>query len=384
VIRGVVYRARWIGPRTWRLARGPGRHFGSAAPGRRWVIFTENFNATYFISFEIPLRHLQQRERLSFSAYSQQDVEESTAREWKGWILAQRPEAVIFTRYGRPDGPEIMAFCQAHGIPVVYHIDDDLLELPQTLGDDILQRNAVTAVVDARRDMLATCDLVYASTPQLAETLRRRLGERSIFHGIYAPCLPVTQGDRVAPSADVIGYMGSRGHRHDLALVVPALVRLMRERPALRFETFGTIEMPAPLQEFRGRVRHHQVNTSYRGFLRKLASLGWGVGIAPLEDTPFNRCKAPTKFIEYTSCGIPTAASDMPVYAATMPPGGGRLVGTDWHAALSELLDDRQGTRSRLRVAREHCATEFSLDRLAAQLLHVLDRARSFPTGPQA
>ena len=378
MIRGALYRLRRFAGWAWRTALGPGRHFSGAAPARRWVLFTENFNATYFISFEVPLRHLQRSMPIAFSAYSQQDVEDATSREWEDWILARRPEAVVLTRYGRPDGPQILAFCRAHGIPTVYHIDDDLLELPPTLGDDILQRNAGNAGVAARAAMLEGCDLVYASTSVLAGTLQRRFPGRPVVHGMYAPFLPVEgAAGPGAGTREVIGYMGSRGHRHDLALAVPALVRLLRERPHLAFETFGTIEMPSPLLEFGGRVKHHRVNSSYGRFLRKLAGLGWRIGLAPLEDTPFNRCKAPTKFIEYTSCGIATVASDVVVYASAMPAGTGELVRDDWYAALTKLLDDSARTRGLVDAARAHCAREYGVARLAGQLLEVLDRVRA-------
>ena len=353
-----------------------GRHFpaGDAAPCL--LIFTEHFNATYFISFEIPLQHAPQEGRFGFSAYSQAEVEAAGPGGWQDWIERQRPRAVVLTRYGRLDGLEILAFCRARGIPVVYHIDDDLLELPDSLGADVVKRHAGAETLQSRQGMLAGCDLIYASTAVLAGVLQARFPGQRIFHGIYAPYLGVQQQlpALAAPGApQTIGYMGSRGHREDLALAVPALVRLLQERPTLRFETFGTIEPPPELAAFGERVRHHSVQKSYRDFLQTLAGLRWSIGLAPLVDAPFNRCKAPTKFIEYSGCGIPTVASDGVVYASAIPAGGGALVRDGWHGTLSQWLDDPALARRALEVARGHCARAYGVQQLSLQVQRVIE-----------
>ena len=350
-----------------------GRHFPLSGEGPRLVIFTEHFNATYFISFELPLQHLQQQGRIGFSAYSQAEVEAAGPGGWQDWVTARRPQAVVLTRYGRPDGVDILAFCQGRGIPVVYHIDDDLLELPESLGAEVVKRHAGAETLQARQQMLAGCNLIYASTAVLADVLRQRFPRQRVFHGVYAPYLDVLPDPLPPVRPATMGYMGSRGHQEDLALVVPALVRLMSERPGLRFETFGTIVPPPELAAFGERVRHHAVQKSYREFLRTLAGLRWQIGLAPLVDAPFNRCKAPTKFIEYTSCGIATVASNVIVYASAVPEGGADLVDDDWYEVLAKLLDDPARAQAQWEVARRHCVATYDLQRLAAQVLHVID-----------
>lgn len=344
------------------------------ASGARVIVFTEHFNATYFISFDIPLRQLHARGAASFRAYSQEDVAAGGAACWRAWLDDFHPEVVIMSRYGQANGIDIQNDCRVRGIPVVYHIDDDLLELPASLGREIVERQG--AATQARRTMLQDCDLIYASTRVLAQVLRKRVPGKPVFQGIYASCIPIQPAGRPAQHASTVGYMGSKGHKEDLALVVPALVQLMREHPAMRFETFGTIEMPEELRQFGGRVRHHPVQKSYGEFLRTLAGLGWSLGLAPLVDEPFNRCKAPTKFIEYTACGIPVVASDVVVYAAEIPAGAGMLVRHDWKQAIEKLLGDAAGRARLLERARSHCDRAFSPQVLQQQLLDLLEAAK--------
>ncbi len=338
--------------------------------GRRVLIFTEHFNATYYISFDIPLRALHDRGEASFRAYDQQAVADGGDGCWRQWLDSFRPDVVFFTRYGRADGASIMHDCRMRGIPIVYHIDDNLLDLPPSLGPEIVARQGAAAA--ARRTMLEQCDLIYASTRVLADVLKGYFPQKPIFQGIYASMVQVKLPPANPEAPMTIGYMGSKGHKEDLALAVPALVSLMEQRPKLRFETFGTIEMPRELLRFGERVQHHTVQKGYHGFLQTLADLNWTIGLAPLVDEPFNRCKAPTKFIEYTSCGIPVVASDVVPYAEAIVPGCGVLAQDDWEVAIARLLDDSEERASTLARARAHCADAYTSQILEAQLLRVI------------
>lgn len=355
---------------TRRLGSSGQMHGDVADDARRVMIFTEHFNATYFISFDIPLRTMQEQGKLRLRSFSQQDVVACGPGCWRTWMNEFSPEVVIMTRYGDASGVEIVRDCKVRGIPVVYHIDDDLLHLPPSLGAEINKRQGMA--VEARRAMLGAVDLIYASTATLADVMHRHFPGQCIFHGIYASYRPVAARMPDLDRPITIGYMGSKGHREDLELVVPALVRLMQERPTLRFETFGTIQMPELMQQFGSRVRHYNVQKSYHEFLQALASLGWHLGLAPLADEPFNRCKAPTKYIEYTSCGIPVVASEV-VYADAIVEGAGVLVHEDWYGAIAGLLDDPHVRAAQLEAARAHCAVVFAPETLAAQVIGLID-----------
>jgi glycosyltransferase involved in cell wall biosynthesis len=225
--------------------------------------------------------------------------------------------------------------------------------------------------------LLAHCDLIYASTPYLAGHLQKLYPTQKVFFGMYAPYMGARIEKAVFPvrESQVFGYMGSKGHQEDLQLVVPAITQLMEERPNLEFEVFGTIQMPHELLRFGDRVRSHKVNQAYTGFLSTLAALNWDAGLAPLVDEPFNLCKAPTKFIEYTAAGIPVVASDVAVYSKVIPEGGGVLVKNDWYEAVGHMLDNREARESALEVAGNYCEKQFSEGILQRQVQHVLTLA---------
>lgn len=350
--------------------------FSGRRGAKNILIFTEYVNATYFISFDIPLQRMHARGEINFAVISQQHVKSSGHNCWRALTQKFRPDAVIMTRYGQPFGREILEYFRHAKIPVIYHIDDDLLNLPDSLGEEIQKRQGAIDVVATRQFLLEHCTLIYASTANLAGLLQQRFPAQKIVHGMYAPYLghqlpaPTPKPHNSAP---IIGYMGSKGHKHDLELVVPALTRLLDERPELRFEVFGSISMPVELERFGNRVSSHSVHKSYTHFLAHLAGLQWDIGLAPLADEPFNRCKAPTKFIEYTAAGIPVIASSIGVYAQAIPPGGGLLAEPDhWYTAITRLLDSPSLRQETLATARTHCASQYSLEKLEKQLAEIL------------
>jgi glycosyltransferase involved in cell wall biosynthesis len=347
---------------------------GGNAGAPNVLIFTEHVNATYYISFDIPLNEIHKRGEINFAVASQNLIKKKGDGIWIDWHSAFRPDVVIMTRYGLPYGREILDYFKQQGVPVIYHIDDNLLEIPHSLGAEIQKVQGATQVIEQRRYLLDNCDLIYASTPYLAGHLQTLYPGQKVFFGMYAPYMAAQMGEvpKAGRSHQVFGYMGSKGHQEDLELVAPSIARLLDERVDLHFEVFGTIQMPGELLRFGDRVNSHKVNQAYSGFLTTLAGLNWDVGLAPLVDEPFNLCKAPTKYVEYTAAGIPVVASNIAVYSKVIPPGGGLLVENDWYASIKQMLDDGELRRSALRNARDFCQVTFAEEALQKQVMHVV------------
>ncbi|NEQ48941.1 MAG: glycosyltransferase family 4 protein [Leptolyngbya sp. SIO3F4] len=347
------------------------------------VIFTEHLTATYYLSFHFVLEKLHQSEGTGFCTFSSstlkqnldadtvQGVSDFVERLLKIW----QPDVVVFSRYGLPYGIELLKAFKQRKISTVYHIDDDLLNLPMALGADIQKRHGNPAVLNARRTLLRDTDLIYASTPFLSEQLGLQFPEQKRFCGMYAPYLThlLTKTKRPADKPLTIGYMGSKGHREDLQSVLPALKKILMDHPQVRFETFGTIGLPEELKEFCDRTTTHKGTANYSQFLQKLYNLHWDIGLAPLQDSTFNRCKAPTKFVEYTSCDIPTIASDINVYNQFSADQDLSLADVDgWYITIKKLIETPQLRSNLITAAQVTCSKQYSLDVLKQQIQNVL------------
>ncbi|MGH7026607.1 hypothetical protein [Brevundimonas sp.] len=285
------------------------------------------------------------------------------------------PEGLVLSRYTQSAGDALIRKARSAGVPVVFHIDDDLLAVPTSLGQSKYDYYNQPDRLAALKAAMNASDVVYASTGPLAERLRS--------HGVTAPivagdlyCSVESAAWDAPPAAPgpIIGYMGTGGHGADLDMVLPTVKALLDEFPTLRFESFGTIKPPPWLAETYGdRVGHHPGLADYDRFLARLGELGWSIGLAPLEDTPFNRCKADTKWVEYSHAGIAVVATDLPVYHRACADGAGWLASSseDWTRILRHLVADAAATRATVEKARARLRQDYTRTRLADQVLQV-------------
>ena len=255
----------------------------------RILILVDNVRATYFLSFHYVLERLHQAESLAFFVVDSAEIARWTASQSPEAFVAQviedmQPTLVIFSRYGVPHGDVLPGLFKQQNISTVCHVDDDLLNINEDLGEEIQQRQGDEVVQRARRILLEETDLIYASTVFLGDRLAAQFPQQQVFSSKVTPYLDfLLAQDTKAPEQKpfTIGYMGSKGHQIDLAMIVGVLKQLMQENPNMRFETFGTIAMPEELKVFGDRTCAYPTKPDYASFLNQLQQLNWNVGLAP-------------------------------------------------------------------------------------------------------
>ena len=305
--------------------------------------------------------------------------------EIKAAFTKRQPDILVLSRYTSDRGAAWIELGRKAGIPVVFHLDDDLLAVPTSLGEAKFKAYNRPERLQALRDNIESSDLLYVSTPELAIRLRDHEIRTPIIAGdIYCAVARDQIGALVSPATGpVIGYMGTGGHSADLSMIMPAICEAMTSIPDLQFEVFGTIQMPVELEPFKERVRHIASVAEYSDFLPFLRSLGWWVGLAPLEDNIFNRCKADTKWVEYSLAGIAVVASDLPVYHRACSGGTGISAGSasQWSDAIRKLVCEPQLRASMIAAAQAKLREEYTHERLRQQVIRVFDEARARQAG---
>lgn len=347
--------------------------------GERVVIFADNLAATQEISFIAPLSRRRNAGTAALAVVREVDLEDFTyatirpALEhlWALW----RPTIVILSRIATRHIGAIVAQARTAGTPILAHLDDNLFAVPEDLGPGKAARHNDPARLARLTLMCVRAQAIYVSTPGLASALQKQFPEARILSGdIYAAAdEPLIDFRPRAPIT--FGYMGTAGHANDLADIAEGISSVLASHPDTRFETFGTIRPPSSLSRFGGRVVAHPRADDYQSFLGKLGELGWSAGLAPLRDTPFNACKADTKFVEYAKAGIPAIVADLPVYRRAIMAGAALAANaspSSWTDALERLLPSPDLGADLVARAHGLVRETYSMSRLEAQLLNVI------------
>ena len=167
--------------------------------------------------------------------------------------------------------------------------------------------------------------------------------------------------------------MGSTTHARDLALIMPALQRLVTDFPErVTIDVVGMtpeFELPPGIRRV---VPPFYATQSYPAFVHwvNTHTPGWHIGLAPLADTAFNRCKSPIKAIDYAAMGLAVLASDTAVYRGSLADGMvGHLVANEagaWLDALAGLVRDQMRWRQFAGGARAAFVSQASLQSQAS------------------
>jgi len=353
------------------------------------AVFTEHFNATYHINFLAPLSigaegvHLR-----SMSADQLAACPDTELRAWLGNSPAgPAVQSVILSRVIGPHAHRLVSVCEDLGLPVHFHLDDWLFDLPVDLGSAYTERydqvyaEQLESIVRRVGNLLCSSASLRHQACERFPTLRIQQSP-GVCYTPYPGAQPAIKAraarlrrQLLGIRGPTIGYAGSRSHARDIALLTPALDQLMHEHESLRFECFG---LPVPellARHWPDRVASFGYTTDYPSYLKALYELGWSLGLAPLVDDMFNRCKTPTKLVEYTACGIPALCSDVTPYREMLGEVAPRalVVADGWYEAMRQHLQQAALRRQNLLSSREVMARRVSTAKAGPELLRLID-----------
>ncbi len=351
------------------------------APPRRVMFVANNYLPTLQLSFVKPLAPLVDGGRLKVDFLTEGQMKETfqsglrseRVRSWvDGRLKAFEPTLLVFCRYSGPHAEYLTEWARHRGVPVIFHIDDDLLNVPIELGEDKHDYHNRPTRLATVRHLLNSSDLVYCSNVNLQSRLVELGAQSPLIAGkIYASGRVLTAA-RDKPVLKM-GYMASADHAHNLEMIKPAIVEFLRRNPAVHFELFGSIPKLSEFDEFGDRVSKCPPIANYEKFMESFAALEWDIGICPLVRTPFNVVKSNTKWVEYTSVGAAVIASRGTVYDDCCADGCGILAETheEWLEALESLAQDSRLRYEQVQRAQEKLTREYSTERLRDQVLAI-------------
>lgn len=230
------------------------------------------------------------------------------------------------------------------GKPYIFHLQDDWFSVP-----------ALRPLAEPR---VRLASLVVVPTEPLRERIVALFPEAKVL--VLEEAIDIDRIRPLAPAADdglpFFVWAGHPASLGDLKKFTAIFARIHAQFPfKLRIvcgETKPALEVAFPWE-----WRPHDPAAE------SAALAGAAAGLAPLDDTPYARCKGGYKVKTYLAAGIPIVASPVAHHTQLIQSGSnGFLAGSEaeWEQALLTLLADRALGRLLGEAAREAAVTRYS------------------------
>lgn len=267
-------------------------------------------------------------------------------------LIPEDADVIVLQRITHHHLIEAVKIIRAKGVAVVIDIDDDLSAIdPRNPAFTILHtrfgHKPAHTWANAQRACEAASLVVVSSDALLPRYAPHGRGV-VIENHVPERYLSIPHDD-----GTIIGWGGStHSHPGDLQVVGMGVAQLMDETTYLQIGPVEGVQQALRLDfepAFTGSLK---INDEWPNGLNRL-----GIGIAPLEDTRFNRGKSWLKPLEYSALGIPWVASPRAEYAKLHEEYGIGLLAEKpkhWARELRKLVRDdefRQDMSKRCREA---------------------------------
>ena len=236
--------------------------------------------------------------------------------------LLNNTQLVVMQKIHTPEGLSLVKLIRGHTkIPLLMETDDYFLGVNSDSPAFEVYKPGADASYWALEQMRLSNGII-TSTKYLAKLYERfngsiyvipngidlksfKGGDRNIRH-TQSKCNLERPGASVPP---LLGWCGSCTHTSDLEILIP----IIEHFKDVRFYFWGG------LPEF---IKGENVTVdtewvSIDQYFKKLRSLKFDIGLAPIRDNEFNRAKSNLRWLEYSALGIPTVASNVEPYRRT-------------------------------------------------------------------
>ena len=166
-----------------------------------------------------------------------------------------------------------------------------------------------------------------------------------------------------------IGWEGGANHESNLRLIKNVVPRILKKYKNVVFHfKYGGYPIDF-LKHSRVKFDDYHNWTSIDKHPQSMKDAQFDIGIAPLRDLDFNRAKSNLRWLEYSTLGIPTVASNVEPYKCIKHGKTGYIANTEdeWVEYLSKLIEDEKlrdsiGNKANKYVRKNHSVVKVAKD----------------------
>ena len=294
-------------------------------------------------------------------------------REQAYWLL-QNCDVAVMQYYTQPLflGMQL-AFQDDYKKKILIEVDDELIDVP-AYNPWVKQGVKPGGMLENLfREQLRAADGIVVSTEYLKKTYEQYNENVYVIPNAIDFKMwdnPVRETKKIR-----IGWSGGNGRDADLEIMKEVIPVILEKYKNVEFMFFHGV--PDYLKHFGNRVQHVERWFNIMDYPKGLASLGFDIGLAPLQSNSFNMCKSNLKWLEMGALKIPTVASDVEPYRRSIINGKTGLLcdsARSWVEALSILIEKETLRKSMGKAAHNQIKKEYNLDEVTKRYVRVLEK----------
>lgn len=254
------------------------------------------------------------------------------------------------------------------GCWIIFYMDDDMFALPKS-------KPVMPCRIRALRKCLGAADLILSSSPYLVKKYAKYTKQK---RGVVADTAVSATELSTIPGCDLhegvrLVYAAGVGHEslfeYYIAPILKSLDQLYGTSISLDFVGLRPNIEP---QDYSFPIRFYagMELSEYRQFMKEQH---YDIGLAPLHDDPFSRCKYFNKYLEYTLVGTTGIYSNVKPYTYAVKSGENGLLAENnpksWLKGITRLIDEPDLRQRCVANAKQHLKEQFSSEKISSQLL---------------
>ncbi len=222
--------------------------------------------------------------------------------------------------------------------------------------DDLLNRPADRPIISWRRTnvsrVLKHSDLVLSPSGLICEKYKKYVSGNRVARIDTAVCAAELRTNPKTDSEIVrIVYAANPGHAKLFEKYIePSLIKLDETGKKIRFSFIGVRPNISKADEYKNITVEYIPGMPFLEYRKYMDSHDYDIGLAPIENDDFAKCKYFNKFIEYAIFQIPCVFSKTEPYTYVIKDGeNGYLVDNDpdiWGRKITEIIADKDSYKT--------------------------------------
>ena len=274
-------------------------------------------------------------------------------------------DIIIFLRSDSDIDAYVSKIAKKAGKKLIYVLDDDILNVPNYLSS--APYYLLPSTNKNIRTIMSNCDTFL--TPSLV--LLEKYGKDFKYKFLISE--PSLNRINKKPENDKvkIGFAGSIDRAQDLnEILEEAITEIVN-----KYGNSIDIEFMGAKPEFVDKLhlKHLPYQDGYDAYTAFMAKCNWDIGLAPMPDTKFHRCKYFNKYVEYASFGIAGIYSNLEPYTYGIKDKVNGLLANnttkDWVKAISTLIENEKLRKKISKKCLQEANEIYALDILADDYL---------------